>query len=195
MTNQEKNFLQLVAGPGLYGQEHTGIPACVTMAQAILESGWGRSGLFRQANNPFGIKYAHIDSRLRGGDDAPKYGEYTAPTRELIDGRPQVVEATFAKYFTLSNAFYEHALLISELPRYRPAFDARNDWRMFTEKLMECGYSTDRPPLCKVPGCKHYAGRLIQIIEEFNLDDPKALELYAKGPAPAASGAAAQEEA
>jgi flagellum-specific peptidoglycan hydrolase FlgJ len=56
-----------VTPAALESQREYAIPACVTIAQAILESatpqfGWGSSTLFRLANNPFGIKYCHFPS-------------------------------------------------------------------------------------------------------------------------------------
>ena len=64
LTAQQLQFLLRVAPPALEGQRQYQIPACVTIAQAILESatsaGWGSSSLFRIANNPFGIKYEHF---------------------------------------------------------------------------------------------------------------------------------------
>jgi flagellum-specific peptidoglycan hydrolase FlgJ len=64
LTAQKLQFLLRVAPPALASQSQYEIPACVTIAQAILESGtpvgWGSSALFRLANNPFGIKQSHF---------------------------------------------------------------------------------------------------------------------------------------
>ncbi|MFZ0961677.1 MAG: glucosaminidase domain-containing protein [Terriglobia bacterium] len=64
LTLQQLQFLQQVTPPALKSQGECEIPACITIAQAILESataaGWGSSVLFRLANNPFGIKYEHF---------------------------------------------------------------------------------------------------------------------------------------
>jgi hypothetical protein len=78
-----------VTPAALQSQSAYEIPACVTVAQAILESatpqfGWGSSVLFRLANNPFGIKYCH----LRIGDaDSPAIGSSTA--RPIRSPEPQ----------------------------------------------------------------------------------------------------------
>jgi flagellum-specific peptidoglycan hydrolase FlgJ len=71
LTPQQLQFLLRVAPPALISQGEYEIPACVTIAQAILESatpkfGWGSSSLFRLANNPFGIKYAHFGAGNSG---------------------------------------------------------------------------------------------------------------------------------
>jgi flagellum-specific peptidoglycan hydrolase FlgJ len=67
LTPQRLQFLLRVTPPALESQLRDEVPACVTIAQAILESatpqfGWGSSSLFRVANNPFGIKYEHFGS-------------------------------------------------------------------------------------------------------------------------------------
>lgn len=75
LTSQQLQFLMRITPPALASQQEYEIPACVTVAQAILESatttGWGSSPLFRLANNPFGIKYCHfpIGERLSGKSD------------------------------------------------------------------------------------------------------------------------------
>jgi flagellum-specific peptidoglycan hydrolase FlgJ len=64
LSSQHLQFLLRVTPPALASQRQHEVPACVTIAQSILESatamGWGSSTLFRLANNPFGIKYSHI---------------------------------------------------------------------------------------------------------------------------------------
>jgi hypothetical protein len=66
LTPQQLQFLLRVTPPALQSQREHEVPACVAIAQAILESataaGWGSSSLFRLANNPFGIKYEHFGS-------------------------------------------------------------------------------------------------------------------------------------
>jgi len=71
LTPQQLQFLLRVTPAALQSQREYEVPACVTIAQAILESatpkfGWGSSVLFRIANNPFGIKYAHFGAGGRG---------------------------------------------------------------------------------------------------------------------------------
>jgi len=70
LTPQQLQFLLRVTPPALESERVYEVPACVTIAQAILESataaGWGSSVLFRLANNPFGIKYCHFGTRDSG---------------------------------------------------------------------------------------------------------------------------------
>src|SRR5262249_55348180 len=55
-TSQQQAFLYATAPAARTAEQQTGVPASVTVAQAILESDWGRSQLAVQANNYFGIK-------------------------------------------------------------------------------------------------------------------------------------------
>lgn len=179
MLNKEQlEFLQKVVGPALESERVHEIPACITIAQAILESSWGHSTLLQLANNPFGIKYSHQQG-LEG------YTELDAPTKEWADGQLQIVTGGFTHFTTLAQAFLEHSRLFM-LHRYVPAWNVRHDWRQFAQQIMACGYSTDRPGLCGQPDCPHYAGKLVELVNEYRLDDPRALEWYAKGEDPGA---------
>ena len=177
MTDEEKQFLQLVAAPALKSECNYHVPACISIAQAILKSGWGKSQLFRVFHNPFGIKYAH-----RQGLASFPYGEKVSlPTTEFSNGAAHAEMGEFQCFETLSQAFNAHAILLS-LQRYRPALAVAGDWRKFAQAVMMCGYSTDRPPLCQVIGCRHYAEKLIDLVEEFHLDDPAVLRTLAGTP-------------
>lgn len=133
----------------------------IAIAQTILESGWGNSVLYSKCNNGWGIKWVN----LQGEED---YTEYDAQTREYVNGAPAIVTQAFKCYKSLASGFADHAKLLM-LPRYAPVWEQANLTDACTQ-LMMCGYSTDRPPLCQIPGCIHYARRLMQLINEFGLD-------------------------
>ncbi|RVU73497.1 glucosaminidase domain-containing protein [Lactobacillus xujianguonis] len=80
-----------------------GLYPSVMIAQAILESGWGESGLATQANNLFGIKAG-----------AGWMGEtYTAKTREENSkGKSYYITASFKKYPTYEGSFEDNAILL-----------------------------------------------------------------------------------
>ena len=171
VTEEQTKFLETIVPPALASALAFDLPAAIIIAQAILESAgrvngkwqWGGSPLFKNANNPFGIKLGH-----RQGSEA--YEEYCCKTTEDWAGRPHEVSAEFQKFDNLKTAFNAHATLLLSV-RYRPALAVRHDWRAYANAIMECGYSTDRPPLCKVEGCVHYAGKLIQLVEGHALDN------------------------
>ena len=162
MTEEQQKFLRLVAGPALESERRHEIPAAVTIAQAILESNWGRSRLFTQANNPFGIKNTRLPE---------DYGEYIARTTEYVDGKPQETIAHFERFIDLSTAFFHHGLMFWRLVRYWPAVEVRANARAFAARLQSCGYSTD----------PNYAQKLVQVIEEYHLEDPAVVAELAVG--------------
>jgi flagellum-specific peptidoglycan hydrolase FlgJ len=98
----------------------TGLLASINLAQAILESGWGESGLTRSANNFFGMK---AGTKWRGP-------VVTLPTKEEVKGRLITVMAAFRKYPTPEAAFADRVLLFRTLSRYQ-------------RLLKDCGYATD----------------------------------------------------
>lgn len=110
-----------------------GLPASVVLAQAILESNWGRSRLARKANNLFGIKAA-------SGTAEP----ITLPTTEYDGhGRARVVAARFAVYRSVEDCLGDYARLLAFAPRYAPARAVADDPFAFAEELAACGYATD----------------------------------------------------
>lgn len=129
----------------------SGVPASVTVAQAILESGWGCSGLSEQANNYFGIKAEHID-------DPETYCEF--PTAEYVNGQRVTIDAKFEKYPTVTDCFEDHAALLSQAKRYAPAMAVKNNAAQFAQQLQACGYSTSPT----------YAASLTALINEFDLE-------------------------
>ena len=123
-------------------QADYGIPASITMAQALLESGAGQSELATNANNHFGIK---CTSGWFGGvyyHDDDSQGE------------------CFRQYYDAAESYKDHSLFLQR-PRYATCFEiAIEDYEGWAHRLRECGYATDRL----------YAQKLIKIIEDYRLD-------------------------
>jgi flagellum-specific peptidoglycan hydrolase FlgJ len=142
-------FIARIAPAAQMGAVQTGVPASITIAQAILESGWGDSGLAKQANNFFGIK-------ARRADD---YAEFK--TTEIRNGVAGKELARFRKFASEAQCFTAHASLLSQSKRYRPAMADADDPFVFAAKLYECGYSTD----------PSYPKELASLITEFHLLD------------------------
>jgi flagellum-specific peptidoglycan hydrolase FlgJ len=140
-------FIKNVAGAAMLSQKKYGVPASITIAQAILESGWGFSGLAVKANNFFGVK-------ARQGED---YAEFL--TREVVKGKDETVSARFAKYASPAESFDAHGKLLASLPRYQPAMCECDDYLAFAMALQHCGYSTD----------PKYPSRLATLVKQFDL--------------------------
>ncbi|HSQ90017.1 glycoside hydrolase family 73 protein [Romboutsia sp.] len=130
-----------------------GIFPSVTIAQAILESGWGESQLTKDSNNLFGIKA-----------DSSWDGEYVEViTSENYNDK---VNAKFRKYNDLNESIEDHAKFLAENKRYgeHGIFQAKN-YKQQAEALQDAGYSTKK----NEKGQLIYAEILINIIESYNL--------------------------
>jgi flagellum-specific peptidoglycan hydrolase FlgJ len=155
MNMAESQFITEVGESARITHMGSGIPASITIAQAILESGWGKTRLAREDFNYFGIK------AVEGQD----YVEFL--THEYINGIEQVVKADFARYKSPLDCFRAHASLLANGPRYALAMRCKNSPIDFARALQTCGYSTNRPPLAKKP--PYYSDVLITLVDEFNL--------------------------
>jgi flagellum-specific peptidoglycan hydrolase FlgJ len=165
-------FLENVASPACDQQRRYGIPAAVTISQAILESSWGKSILAAKARNYFGIKYSHTQG-------CENYGEFDVETWEVVNGKRVDGMAEFQIFATEQDCFTRHSLLLMG-PRYQAAYAARCDWKKFAERLgprsspvdqEHCGYSTN----------PSYSATIAQLVYEFHLDDRYHLDYYAIG--------------
>ena len=109
--------------------------APVTVAQFLLESNWGRSGM-GEAHNYFGIK-------ARPGEPF-----VTKTTTEFVKGQPVTVEAKFRAYASMAECFADHASLICERMHsdgqkiYSAALEHRDDPMAFARALTGV-YATD----------------------------------------------------
>jgi hypothetical protein len=142
---QKDAFLAIAVGPARASQKATGVPASVTLAQAIIESGWGKSHM-GDAWNFFGIK-AHGDEPF-----------VVVRTREVVNGKDVFVNAKFRRFASMEDCFREHGRFLRTNPRYAPAFRTA-DAEEFARAIHAAGYATD----------PHYSDALIGIIRENDL--------------------------
>lgn len=126
-------------------EAETGIPASVTLAQFILESGWG-AHIPANSNNAFGVK------AVAG---QPYVSE---PTHEYVGGRLIPTTANFAVYPTLADAFIEHDYLLATSSYYANARACLPNVDDFCNALTGV-YSTSPA----------YGSTLIELIDEHNL--------------------------
>ena len=114
----------------------TGIPAHFMIAQAALETGWGRSELRFADGTPtynlFGIKAG------RGWPGAVA----EATTTEYVNGVPQKTAERFRAYGSYAEAFRDYARLLTSNPRYAAVLN-RQDAPGFARGLQQAGYATD----------------------------------------------------
>ena len=119
-----------------------GIPASITLAQGVLESGAGRSELAQKSNNHFGIKCNGWTGRKVYHDD-DELGE------------------CFRAYDNVLDSYVDHSLFLKNSQRYSRLFQLKTtDYKGWAKGLKSCGYATSPT----------YASRLIEIIELYGLD-------------------------
>ena len=118
------------------------IPASITLAQALLESGAGRSELARKSNNHFGIKCHDWAGRKVYHDDDMR-------------------DDCFRVYKSVKDSYEDHSIFLSSHQRYAGLFRLKpTDYVGWARGLKAAGYATSPT----------YADRLINIIESYNLD-------------------------
>ncbi|MGW1455004.1 glucosaminidase domain-containing protein [uncultured Salegentibacter sp.] len=117
------------------------IPASITLAQGILESGGGKGDLTMRANNHFGIK-CHDWKGARAYHDDDARGE------------------CFRKYKDARYSYRDHSLFLTERKRYAELFELdEDDYKGWARGLRKAGYATDR----------RYPDKLISLIERYRL--------------------------
>jgi len=126
----------------------TGIPASIKMAQAILESGSGRSTLARQSNNHFGIKCGKnwTGNTVYREDDDYKNG--------------LLIRSCFRAYDDPADSFMAHSDFLQDNRRYAFLFELGvDDYKGWARGLKKAGYATD----------PNYPKKLINLIEKYQL--------------------------
>ena len=138
-----QEYIETFAEMAQYEMRAFGIPASITLAQGILESGSGRGELTRKTNNHFGIKcHTGWDGEYDFHDDDAK-GE------------------CFRKYNHPMYSFRDHSIFLSTRSRYSFLFNyRRDDFKKWAYGLRQAGYATDRK----------YPQKLIALIERYDLD-------------------------
>lgn len=152
-----EQFLEQAVSLAQKSQRDTAVPASVTLAQAIWETGYGASPI-GAANNYFGIKAAGTtDETVSVGPVA--IGWVWAWTKEWNGARFVEQRERFRKYKNIQDSFRDHALLLATNPRYANAMRAVDDPREFARRIAHAGYATS----------PSYASDLIRVMDAENL--------------------------
>ena len=129
------------------GWREYGVPPSVTIAQAILESGWGRSGLAAVDRNYFGIKCQNGNyGKLADGCHVYRTNECTKT------GTCFATSASFRTYPTQAHSFRDHGSFLRVNSRYAKAFNYTKDANKFIWTVWKAGYATDPNYYTKVTG-------------------------------------------
>jgi flagellar protein FlgJ len=134
MTNAQ--FIAASVAPAQRARLDYGVPASVTIAQAIIESGWGRSSLAANDHNYFGIKCS-------GNNHGPiAIGCRSYSTREC-GSTCGITASKFRVYATITDSFRDHAVFLASGSRYRGAFAYSANPDQFLNAIWRAGYATD----------------------------------------------------
>lgn len=144
-ANLNKNVLQYIlkyAPIAVHEMHASEIPASITLAQGILESGSGKSLLATKSNNHFGIKCHSKWQGERVYHDDDEKGE------------------CFRKYQFVETSYKDHSAFLSNRSRYAFLFDYnKKDYKKWAKGLRKAGYATD----------KKYPQKLIKLIKTYKL--------------------------
>jgi flagellar protein FlgJ len=136
----EGTFLELAIPLAQKSQRETTVPASITLAQAMWETGRGDHPI-GSANNFFGIKAAGTtDESVNVGPLAT--GWVWAWTREWNGTRYESRRERFRKYNSMEDSFRDHGLLLATAPRYALAMQVVDDPREFARRIAAAGYAT-----------------------------------------------------
>ncbi|WP_144395157.1 flagellar assembly peptidoglycan hydrolase FlgJ [Pleionea sediminis] len=135
--NSKSDFIDTVKPYAIEAAKALGVHPGVLIAQAALETGWGRFFGKNEAGQPsmnlFGIK---ADNRWQG--DSIK-----TMTIEFNQGIPEKVRQKFRAYDSLKESFNDYVKFVKENPRYQSAIENVKDPKAYLEKLHQGGYATD----------------------------------------------------
>ena len=117
MTQEQKKFIERVGTLAATDMQKSGVLASLTIAQAILESGWGKSGLTVKGNALFGIK---AGTSWTGA-------VYSGKTQECYDGVTfTTVTGLFRAYGSWAESVADHSDLLSRNARYKAVIGERD---------------------------------------------------------------------
>lgn len=158
LDNLARTFDPLHSSGAYYGKllpmaqgaaDKIGVDAHYLVAQAALETGWGKSIIRQQdgtsSHNLFGIKAADWQ-----GDSA------RVLTTEYVDGKQVKESASFRAYGSFEQSFNDYVSFLQNNDRYDNALDAAANPKRFVSELQRAGYATD----------PQYANKIAQIAKQ-----------------------------
>ncbi len=141
VINNTSKYIEVYKDIAMQEMLTYGIPASITLAQGILESGSGRGRLAAEANNHFGIKcHDWTGDKIYHDDDER--------------------QECFRKYISAETSFRDHSEFLVNRKRYSRLFELKkSDYKNWAKELRKAGYATDRK----------YPEKLIGLIERYEL--------------------------
>jgi hypothetical protein len=155
-------FIEKIGALAKKDMEKHGICAAITTAQAILESGWGKSELTVNANNLFGMK-KNLSGNTWAGSTWDGKSVYTKKTGEVYNGKRVTVTADFRKYPSVAASIGDHSAYLAGAmngtkKRYAGLVGC-TDYKKAAQIIKDGGYAT----------ASDYVQKLCKIVEQYGL--------------------------
>ncbi|MCK3678112.1 glucosaminidase domain-containing protein, partial [Lactiplantibacillus plantarum] len=147
LAGYQTSFMNSIKSGAISGWKKYKVLPSVSAAQAIIESGWGRSDLAVRGKNLFGIKGSYNGQSIY------------FPTQEYVNGRYITINAAFRKYPNWSASVEDHGAFLAGNSRYKNLLGVTN-YKTVAKYLQSDGYAT----------APTYAQTLINCIEDYNLN-------------------------
>ena len=152
-NSSNSDFIEELSDEAIENYYDYGVLPSITVGQAILESGWGKSNLSTKGNNLFGIK---ADKRWSG----------KTVTMDTTEYNNEKIVATFRAYNSKNDSLEDHAKFLIENKRYEDnGLFKGTHYTQQAQALEDAGYSTKT----NERGEKIYADTLISVIRSYNL--------------------------
>lgn len=148
MSQRARDFVNRMWPYAAQASQATGIPAHFILAQAALESGWGKSQAMNADGTPSYNLFNIKAGKSWGGDVA------TAATTEYVNGAAQKTSDGFRSYGSYRQAFMDYAQMLKSQPRYAGVIANGQNAAGFANGLQQAGYATD----------PSYADKLVRVI-------------------------------
>ncbi len=160
-ADQARQFIASILPSVQSAAKQLGVAPVAILAQAALETGWGRHA---PGNNVFGVK-------ADGGWSGPSV---QALTQEFRDGVATAGQAAFRAYQSVSDSVSNYAALLAR-PRYQAARDQGNDISAFASALQRSGYATDPQYAAKLVAIAR-SPRMQQALAQLGVDSSSAAQ-------------------
>ena len=160
--NNQDQFIVKVGAMAKADMAKSGICAAVTVAQAILESGWGKSELAVNANNLFGMK-KNLSGNTWKGSAWDGKSVYSKQTKEVYASGPATIQADFRAYKDWQASVNDHSAYLAGAKngsalRYKGLVGC-TDYKKAAQIIKDGGYATS----------PDYVQKLCRLIEQYGL--------------------------
>lgn len=175
---EQEIFIEKVGAMARADMAKSGICAAITVAQAILESGWGKSELAVNANNLFGMK-KNLSGNTWSGSTWDGKSVYSKETKEVYASGPTTVQADFRAYKDWQASVNDHSAYLAGAKkgsalRYAGLI-GEADYKKAAQIIKNGGYAT----------APDYVDKLCRIVEQYGLTKWNTNYTPAPAPAPA----------